>query len=72
MAIHWQELLRKFKFLSVKEMLWEYYIEQKMSLSDISKRLGVSVPSLINVMNEEEIPRRAKGGKNHIKQERQL
>ena len=53
-------------------MLWEYYIEQKMSLSDISKRLGVSVPSLINVMNEEEIPRRAKGGKNHIKQERQL
>lgn len=72
MAIHWQEILRKFKFLSVKEMLWDYYMEQGMSLPEISKKLGVSVPSLINIMNEEEIPRRAKGGKNHIKKERCL
>lgn len=72
MAIHWQDILRKFKFLSVKEMLWEYYIEQGMSLPEISKKLGVSVPSLINIMNEEEIPRRAKGGKNHHKKERFL
>lgn len=72
MAINWKDILSKFNYISVKEMLWDFYVEKGMSLPMISKKIGVSAPSILGIMKEERIPRRTKGGKNHMKKEREL
>lgn len=66
-GINWSEISQQLGFAGAKEMWSAFYLEKKMSLTQLSKRFSVSPNVIREALIRNEIPLRIRGGPNNTK-----